>query len=176
MKIAELLMKGCSEREIAAMLHKAASTIHYHSKALQNQWQEAMIQHRNRWLAEALAKLDRLEEMAVDEFELSRQRVTETAKGRGIGLLSGRRPRQVKVSNMIEIERSHREEHRAADPAYLQTVQWCIAQRNKLLGLYVEGGGNPFLIEREPPPATKYEAVRERLRAQVDAEKGEGES
>jgi Helix-turn-helix domain len=170
MRIAELLLKGCSERQIAAVVGKSHSTVHHHSEALQKEWQAEMSANRDRWLAEQLARLAAVESEAWEAWDRSKAgRQTSQVKGKGLALMQGGHGRRATmVSPVVEIERSERFTTQTGDPEYLVRIQACIAERNKMLGLY-HPDSEPFLVQREPDTG-KYERAR---RAVADA-LGEG--
>ncbi len=109
--------------------------------------------------------------MAFEEFELSKQgKTTLATKAKGLALLSGGRRRKGSlVSPLVEIKRSERHTTQGGSPEYLSRLCWCIAERNRLLGLY-HPDSQPFLVEHEPD-VKRYE----RARGAVAEALGEGE-
>lgn len=160
LQIARLLVGGASERTIARQLGKAPSTIHHHAVAILRSWQKEMAGHRNRWIGEQLAKIARIEDMAYDEFMLSREgKSSQSIKGKGLALMGGgRRRRGTLATPIVEVERVDRQSTTTGSPEFLSRLAWCIAERNRLLGLY-HPDSEPFMVQHEPD-TRKYERAR----------------
>lgn len=121
LEIAQLYIRGRYQSEIAEMMGLSQQQISHDLKMIQREWQRsttiALDEHKNR----ELARIDHLEQTAWAEWEASR-RETKT--------------KTVKAKNANSTEKTLRTQEQCGDPRYLQTIQWCIEQRCKILGIY----------------------------------------
>lgn len=123
-----LYVKGKSQREIAQELSAARDytvshkTVGRDIAALLSRWRETACREINELKAAELARLNRLEREAWDEWERSKLKRERTLTEKRTGDNPGERAQIVK-------------ENLLGDPRYLQAVQWCIDKRCKILGL-----------------------------------------
>ena len=172
LQISRLLVGGATERQIARQLGKAPSTVHFHIVQILKSWQAEMEGHRNRWVASQLAKITQIENMAFEEFELSKQgKTTLATKAKGLALLSGGRRRKGSlVSPLVEIKRASVTRRRAA--LLRSEAGFAGASPGETGRRFSSSSLQPFLVEHEPD-VNRYERARgrwpRRLSAKVQA-------
>jgi len=122
-KVSEMYVKAMAQIDIAAELGCSQKTVSRDIAAIKDAWLQSALVNFDEAQAEALAKVDRLENEYWTAWESSKKdRVkrskTENRKGDD------------------EDTRLAQEVHaRDGNPSFLQGVQWCIDRRVKILGL-----------------------------------------
>lgn len=123
-EVSERYLRGEKQNEIAAALGVTQSTISRDLKYLYDVWLENSSKLVGEAMALELARIDNLERVAWREYERSK----EPAARRKSGFRDKSDGREV-VAETVTTER-------LGNPRYLATVQWCIEQRCKILGVY----------------------------------------
>ena len=128
--LAELYLKGHTQRDIAAAIGISASQVCRDLRLLHEQWFDSQLSNMSQAKAEQLAKLDLLEREAWEEWDRSKldksgQSIESAPLGEADeeGPVIGGQKRKVWT------------EGRLGDPRYLVAIQRCIDQRCKILGL-----------------------------------------
>jgi hypothetical protein len=122
-KIAALYLGERTQAEIAAQLGVSRQQIGYDLKTLQERWLASSLSSFDANKARELAKIHRLERMYLDAWDRSCEEKQTTSTARTLGESSKRG------------KASLRKESRDGNPAFLEGVRWCIAERIKLRGL-----------------------------------------
>lgn len=136
---AELYLKGWQQNDIASEIGVDPSTITRDLQAIRKGWLESAQVDYGEAKAKELAKLDRMEREAWDAWEASKRPSQSVTKYSGEG-------RDVAIQTTQSI--------REGNPKHLQTIQWCIDQRCKILGLIVtrhevSGGDKPIVVSMD---------------------------
>jgi hypothetical protein len=122
-RVARLLLKQRSRKEIAAIVGVAPSQVTYDAKQLERLWLEDAKRDIGVVKARELARIDLLEREAWGEWERSKQSSkTVTDVGIEAGASTGTR-------------QTVRTQPRLGDPRYLAIVEWCIDLRLRLYGI-----------------------------------------
>lgn len=139
-RIQELHLKGLDSGEIAERLDMNRRWVIYDLQELQRRYAKATEDKLERHLNRQLAKIDLLEREAWAAWERSRSDREVTTK------------KQRRKDDSMMNEASQRVEQRNGDARYIAVIQWCIAERNRILGLYAP---------EEARISGRIEAVRE---------------
>lgn len=123
--IAPLYLKGRSHKEIADELGLTVKQVSSDITRIQDNWRDAYIEDLNQAKMQELARIDLIEKEAWQSWERSKGGKKSTSKN-------------VEESGQFGTTRSAGENHEQShgDIQYLQTAQWCVNQRCRLLGLY----------------------------------------
>lgn len=118
--ITKLYLEGKWQQEIANTLGVSQEQVSYDLRAIQKQWRDLPQAEINELRNKQLAKIDCLEREYWEAWQNSKKPkdITNTSK-------EGDR-----------IRASKRSEPRNGNPQFLQGIERCIAERNKMLGLY----------------------------------------
>jgi predicted transcriptional regulator len=130
-KISALLLRGWSQKEIAAELSMTASMVCREVKELRAEWIEETKVNLDEALATELARIDRIEREAWEAWEESKK----PAKVESQSVTEGQ-------AQKVSVKR----QHRTGDKRYMDIIMWCAEHRAKLLGLIknkVAVGGDP---------------------------------
>lgn len=109
------------------------SQIVYDIKVIEREWVEHYLEDVNAMKAKELARIDRIERAAWDEWERSKRTIAKTEKEQveneqvgkdNVAYQKHRKTRAKKV-----------EQERDADKEFMKIIQWCVEQRCKILGL-----------------------------------------
>ncbi len=121
--VASYYCQGLYQYQIAEKMGCSQPQICYDLKLLRKRWLESSITDFNTRKAEELAKIDNLEREAWLSWTASKgSSENETQE------LSG-------DSEVVKTTKHKRHPYPAGDPRFLQSVQWCIQKRCKILGL-----------------------------------------
>jgi len=120
-RLADMYLKGRSQREMIAELEISRSTVQSALKGLQQEWQSTALYDFNEAKALQLAKVDHLEKVAWEGYHLSQQGKTSMTEMNTNGSSFTSETRSVQPSG---------------DTKWLDKIQWCIDQRCKILGLH----------------------------------------
>lgn len=136
--VARGYLRGMTQVELAAEYGVSQGTISKDLAALRAMWLESALVDFDEARQVALAKIDHLEAEYWAAWETSKTERVKTATGKTDKGTSAR------------VEK----EQRDGNPQYLAGVQWCIAERIKLLGLYAPTkqeltgrGGGPIEVK-----------------------------
>ena len=128
-RIATLWLKGWSSRKIGREVGIAHSTVGYHLRhTVQPRWRSQSM----RPVEEELAKIDNLERTAWEHFESDD--LAETREQLEEALLEV--AADSKNNSLAVVKRATVKIRRFGQTAWLEVVEWCIAERCKLLGHY----------------------------------------
>lgn len=124
-KIAPLYLKGLNYREISQQLGLSIKQVSSDICSIKEDWRKAYIEDFNELRKRELLKIDLIEAEAWSAWEKSKQGRTSRVKS-------------AEDSQQFGSRRSATEEHAEShgDIQYLQTVQWCVTNRARLLGIY----------------------------------------
>lgn len=120
--IATLYLKAKTQADIAAELGIAQSQVSYDLKTIHKRWRESSLVNINEAKQRELARIDHLEFEYWRAWEGSLGEKTKT--------------RTAKVQGSDAVWASVEKEQMLGNPAYLTGVQWCIAERCKIFGIY----------------------------------------
>ena len=123
-RLAELYLKGWSQRRIAADIGVSQAQINKDLKKLRAEWLQSALVDFDAAKARELAKIDALEARAWEAFEASAGKKVRTTKEKSTGGKDGGRSRVVV-----------NEEESAGDPRFLDRVSWCIEKRCRIFGI-----------------------------------------
>lgn len=129
--VARLYLEGRTQFDIALRLSADSSrrytvtqqTVSNDLREIRRRWQESTLRDFDMAKALQLAKIDRMETEAWDAWHRSIGKRRVTSAGRDSSAGGGREHAQVRTEDQF------------GDPRYLATIQRCIDQRCKLLGL-----------------------------------------
>lgn len=119
-RISELLLKGWSQKKIAAEMGLSTYTVNRDVAAIERLRRIYMVKNLDEVRRRELAKIDLMEKEAWDAWERSKQPL--------------KKKKTKSVSN-IPTAMEKIEEERIGAKQYLDTIQWCIERRAQLLGL-----------------------------------------
>jgi hypothetical protein len=120
-RIARMHLEGMSQYEIAAELGLSQPAICRDLAEVNRRWRESSLTDLGEAKARELAKIDNMEQTAWKAWDESRE---ESVR------------RRMEDSALRGKSSSITKETRVGNPAFLSTVQWCIEQRCKILGIY----------------------------------------
>lgn len=126
-KVAARFVRGQRLGEIAMELDVAPSQITYDLKILTDRWVKSQMIDMDAARATQLERITTLEAAAWTEWERSRQMREDTLTENAMGRQATQRAR---ITRKVGL----------GDAEYLRTIQWCIAERSKLMGLYPKEG------------------------------------
>lgn len=125
--INKLYLQNVPLDHIAAVVGCAKSTIHYHIETkIRPIWRQVAASDKET----QVAKINHLERVAWEQFE--RDAPAETSEQIKRGLIGSGKGRQ----RLGVIERAIKTIKRHGQKAWLEVVQWCIAEKNRLEGHY----------------------------------------
>ncbi len=136
--IADLHLKGWSKTEIARYLEVAPSTVTRDVEAIQKEWKASAVRDYDLAREEELQKLRLLEKeywLAWERSQSDKETSITEQLNTAIAQQSGRQ----KIAT--------RTETKSGEVAYLNGIGKCIAERSKLLGLYLEERPNDGATE-----------------------------
>jgi hypothetical protein len=124
-KLAGLFLRGIKRQvELAQRLGVNRSTVSRDLKVLNVRWKESGVRDLDAAKGQELERIDLLEREAWDAWEKSKKgRETTTTE-------------QTTGGEGDRTKAAIRKEEQHGDPRYMASVQWCIEQRCKLLGLH----------------------------------------
>ena len=120
-RLADMYLKGRSQREMIDELSISRNTVQKALKELQQTWQSQALFDFNAAKAMQLAKVDHLEKVAWEGYHLSQQGKTSTTE-----MNTGNTSFTSETKSSLP----------AGDTKWLDKIQWCIDQRCKILGLH----------------------------------------
>lgn len=137
-RVADLYLRGKTQWEIAREVVCSQATVCNDLAAVRKAWLESSVRDFDAARAEQLAKIDRLEQVALAAWERSCLDAetlhvkTET---------EGKKDEQGRpIPTKTVSEKTTRGQY--GDPRFLDRVAWCIEQRCKILGLYEQPEGD----------------------------------
>ncbi len=137
-RITSLYLRGWRQVDIAAELGIVQSQVSYDLRVIQDRWKKNSIIDMDEAKQRELSRIDELERECWQAWEDSKKERTKTRQES-----TGKK----KNDGKMEVVRATMErETGAGNPAFLSGVMSCIAERNKLLGLY------PTKSEQQKPP------------------------
>jgi hypothetical protein len=122
--VARRYLKGESQQAIANDLGVARSQIAYDVAKLIKMWQASAVNDIAQARAIELRRINNIEAEAWEQWELSKQPTERSVAKRKTG------------DGGATEEAGKTVQTRTANIAYMQTIQWCISERCKLLGIY----------------------------------------
>jgi hypothetical protein len=136
-EVARLYLQGKYQSEIALAREVNQSQISRDLEELQQRWRESGLRDISLIINEQLAKIDFLEREASAAWERSKMDKEVSFSEKNDTSLSvvtdqssaSNKPAQVRTKTYI------RREGQTGNPSYFSTLQWCIDQRCKILGL-----------------------------------------
>lgn len=132
-EVARRYLRGETQAEIAKIVGMTQQQISYDLKQIRKAWLDSSVMDFNESVSRQLARIDELERVHWQSWIDSGGTITKTTtKGWGIAKKNegSAKPKAKKVDQIVVTEEV------VGDPRYLVGVQWCISERNKLLGLY----------------------------------------
>lgn len=152
-KLARLLVKGIySLQQIADEINKGRpeakhvtrQTIAANLKELREEWRKARVFNFNEVLTRQLTTLDTIEAEAWEAWErskASKQVRRQGGKNKGVPVLDADQKVQFDKGGLIVRDKSEQdfsltEVQQVGDPRFLEKIAWCVAERNKMFGLY----------------------------------------
>lgn len=148
-EISRRYLSGETQLAIAQSLGVSRQLIVVDLKAIRRDWRSTTSQNYETGLNQELAKIDLLEQTALDAWERSTQKATRLmTRTRTIQLDESGKPGT--ITETTETTSSN-----AGDERFLARIAWCIEKRCKLLGY--EGIGGP--IDNLPPPQQQQTVI-----------------
>lgn len=128
-RVAELYLRGWSQRLIAEDVGMSVATVNRDLNHIQEEWRESALVDMDERMAQELATLKRLEDEYWNLYHESKKDQTTTRKKRKetMGENGDRQP--------TEIEMRETTKERFGDPAILDKISKIVDQRTRLLGL-----------------------------------------
>jgi transcriptional regulator with XRE-family HTH domain len=143
-EIARRYLRGETQVQIAEAIGVTQRQISYDLKKIREAWIASSVRDFDEIVAGQLARIDELERTYWQAWiDSGGIRKRTTVKGRG----SGGREQPDNLEQIVTTEDS------PGDPRFLAGVQWCIAERSKLLGAYaltrqeVTSDAGPLVIQ-----------------------------
>jgi predicted transcriptional regulator len=143
-RVAELYLAGLTQWETAEKLGVVQSTVSKDLAVIRGEWLASALQDFDARKAEELAKVDRLERVALDAWERSCRDAVSVATTTGRTDKEGA-PLPDQVTTTVKGQ--------AGDPRFLERVAWCVNKRCEILGLDspkrlspVNPDGTPFKV------------------------------
>jgi hypothetical protein len=164
--IAELALRGSSQRAIAQRLGLSQSSVKRDLAVVREEWLQRRLTSRDALVAQELAFVELVQREAFEQWVRSKSEPIQkrASKSRGFAATPRKPGQKVEPSDMLLIEQQLREESRLGDPRYLETLQWCSEQRTRLLGL---AAPKPQASSGEFDPSHDYENPRAELLRRV---------
>ena len=140
--VSRMYLRGRYQHEIAAATGVTQQQISYDLKTLMDRWKESGIRDLDAYKNEQLQKIDELERESWEEWYRSKNEreisVTEKFTSEpGVVAADGQVVRDTGAKNKPEMKTRAqlRREGQTGNTSYTATIQWCIEQRCKILGL-----------------------------------------
>lgn len=134
-EVARLYIQGHSQADIASRMGVNQATISRDLVAIEEEWRERSSSELQRHKTVQLARIDEMERVYWDAWISSKGTVrTKTVKEA--------KPNQTTEDGgpKLGIKQVVRTKELIGNPDFLKGVEWCIAERSKLLGLYQIAG------------------------------------
>lgn len=141
-EISSLYLQGWIQAAIVDHIKKirpytvTQSTVSRDLKTIQERWLASSVRSFDEARAQELAKLDELERVAWDAYELSKEPIVRRKTAKKVDGQTTEATQEVSLGY--------------GDPRFLDKVSWCIDRRCKLLGLDTQIGDSdekPFIIK-----------------------------
>ena len=150
---AKMMLKGCFtleqiakavNKELPAGAHYTAKNIADMLARVRKRWADARLFSFTEELNKQLDRLDLIEEECWAAWERSKQPKTirkQTGKHKGAPVLDTEGKVQFDNAGFVVREQSDQgyslsEETKPGDPAFLDRISWCVAERNRMCGFY----------------------------------------
>jgi len=139
--IVDALLKGESMYSAWQELNKmregeyslSYSQIVYDVKVIERQWIEHYLADVNAMKAKELARIDRIEMAAWEEWERSKRTLAKTEKEQVENEQIGKDDKTFQRHRKTRAKKT--EQERDADKEFMKIIQWCVEQRCTILGL-----------------------------------------
>lgn len=148
-KIARWYVTGIAQNEMARRLDISHTTVASDVEVIREEWRRSARLDWNEYTAVQLARIDALEQTYWEAWYRSMEEREETIKE------ARQTPRGMIQGGRTKIVRP------IGDKDFLSGVQWCIAERNKMLGLYAPSKLAPTTPGGDKP----YDPVSDETRA-----------
>lgn len=164
-RLAKMYLERWTLADMSHELGIAVRTVVTDLNTLRQSWERYVHQAMETHQAEALARIDRIEMMAMIAWEDSRTPI-ETSTTQRDRLVVPATKDAPEGSQVLKERAGVRRQNRPGDPRFLDKLSWCVEQRCKILGLYKQpdAGG---VDENELPRVTPQQARGIAQRAQV---------
>ena len=130
-QVAEMYIAGKYQTDIARHFGVTPTTIHNDLKAIRRQWAKEYAETWNDVVIEQLAKIDKQEREAWQAWERSKlDAETKETFTESSGKTQDGKP----IVGKTTLKK--KSVGQAGDPRFLQSIQWCIEQRLKVVGGY----------------------------------------
>jgi hypothetical protein len=177
-----LLLKGWTFTQIAQFQERSRQLVAHDIKTVEERWKQSAVINFSEARQRQLARLEVLEKTAWEAWERSCQPRSSTRDRRrhlptmdlraledaseALASADGLDDDDSGPAGRVETEHTTRTEQRDGDPRFLERIAWCIQERSKLLGLYLEKAALEHEDERPvsrvvvylPPDAQKDQA------------------
>lgn len=149
-RVAALTLSGVSQQDIAKQLGFTPAQISLDLKKLRKRWKEETERDINELQQRELRRIDAIELIAWEQFELSKlptKTTRKTIKRERLNLfgdpegeegIANVEPTPTDDTELVVVEEVEQEIEKTTltgDPRWIDKVQWCITQRCKILGL-----------------------------------------
>lgn len=142
-KVSIMYLQGKSQWAISLVLDVTRQTITNDIQAMRVMWRDSALMNLDERQHQELAKIDRIEAVAWEEYERSK------------GVIKTRTKSRTRGTDTNETKKTLKTEERLGDPKYLDIAMKCIADRCKLLMI-----GD---ITKPPPEKSKSRINPDRL-------------
>lgn len=124
-EISSRYLRGEYQVDIAKSLGVSQGTVSNDLAELQRRWMASSIRDFDEIKAQQLARIDELEREYWEQYQASKKPFRRVTRKR-----RGTKPEDAQIERAVTIEQ------RTGDPRYLSGIQWCVAERNKIIGGY----------------------------------------
>lgn len=134
-KVAELYLRGVSQRKIAGQLKLAKDTVMGDLEELRKEWLAMALVDFDEKRANEIAKIDHLEEQAWLAWGRSCEDAETRRHKKEKALRAGKKGQPAKMKVVGESQENTKK-GQAGDVRFLERVAWCIDTRLRLIGAY----------------------------------------
>jgi hypothetical protein len=127
--------QGQTQAAIAALLGLSQQQVSHDLLELRKRWRERALADTAEWVGEQLAKIDWIEREAMEAWARSKEERQTTNTERVVRPLRAVSQGQQPATEQLD-KASVRRYRRDGNVDFLTTIQWCISERCKILGLY----------------------------------------
>ena len=121
--VERLRARGLTQQEIADELGVSLATVNFDLAENKAMWLARVSGQREQWIAEQLQALDLIQQLAMEEFAVSRRLAREQTQ------------ESIQGDKGLTTKRKTRKKDRIGDSRFLKVATECVEQRREMLGL-----------------------------------------